>query len=345
MIQVVLNFFQRFSDGLLQRQREQKLFSHPLFVLAKKITQSVYFRIGASAFFLFIAFRTADLNLVVQQLRQVPIGVVAMLLVGHALFHVLSAVRWSILLVPQDQKISQSIFLKTIAATFLGNFYSLFLPTVIGGDVIKWTSLLDAGLSKKRLLVSVFVDRFVGLSSMILIGVCSVAFAYFFSIVTLPIQIVWLSGALSMCFAIAVAWVFGLVAVGRFIPFPQFRQFESYVQEHKMVLVKATAVSIIVQLFSFWMNWIGAIGLGLSISLLYICMISPLIALILVLPVSFSGLGAIEASYIFFYTQVGLVAEQILAWTSLNLVIKFLFAIIGWGLAQVLQYWGKEVQK
>lgn len=314
----------------------QKSMEHPALIQLKKIVQSIYFRVAASFFFLFLAFRIADITLIVEQLQNVPATVVIALILGNFFFFFLSALRWAVVVSNKNFPISKSLLIKIYIATLLGNFYSLFLPTVIGGDIIKWTAVLDSGLSKKRLMASVFVDRFIGLLSMIFIGVCAVFGAKVFTSIVLPQQVVWFSGALSMGFLGILAWMFGFLQFGRFLPFKQAKAVESFVYDHKDILLKAMGVSIIVQLVSFSMNWIGSMGVGISISLLYVAMFSPLISLILTLPISFSGLGATEASYIFFYSQIGLEPEQILAWTSLGLMIRFVFGIIGWGVAQGL---------
>ena len=72
--------------------------------------------------------------------------------------------RWFILLHSGGVKIS---FSDTTALTFTGLFSANFLPTTIGGDVVRLTGAMQMGYDRAVCLASIAADRLVGMLGMI----------------------------------------------------------------------------------------------------------------------------------------------------------------------------------
>ena len=98
---------------------------------------------------------------------RINLGVFAVVLGIFAIGQVIVALRWWLLLR------SQAIFIKFSAAVrlhFLGLFYNNFLPSSVGGDLVRaWyvTHHTDKGFEAA---LSVFVDRVIGLVSTLIIA-------------------------------------------------------------------------------------------------------------------------------------------------------------------------------
>jgi len=71
--------------------------------------------------------------------------------------------RWYALIRSAGVEIS---FLKTSALTFAGLFASNFLPTTIGGDVVRLVSAIQMGMDQALALASLAADRLIGMFGM-----------------------------------------------------------------------------------------------------------------------------------------------------------------------------------
>jgi hypothetical protein len=69
------------------------------------------------------------------------------------------------------------------------------------------------------------------------------------------------------------------------------------------------------------------IGAGMSLVQIYI--VVPVVALVLLLPISIGGFGAREQIYLFFFSQMGLVADKILAVSTVGGILGILNILIG----------------
>lgn len=74
-----------------------------------------------------------------------------------------AATRWHILLQSAGVEISLS---RSILLTFTGNFSSNFLPTTVGGDMVRLAGTIQMGYDRAICLASLVADRLVGLAGM-----------------------------------------------------------------------------------------------------------------------------------------------------------------------------------
>lgn len=72
--------------------------------------------------------------------------------------------RWHILLRSAEVEIP---FLRTAMLTFTGLFSSNFLPTTIGGDVVRLTGAMQLGYDRAICLASLVADRLIGMAGML----------------------------------------------------------------------------------------------------------------------------------------------------------------------------------
>ncbi|MCJ7693411.1 MAG: flippase-like domain-containing protein, partial [Sedimentisphaerales bacterium] len=91
----------------------------------------------------------------------------AAVLVIFALGQVLVALRWWILTKTQAIVIS---FSAAVRLQFLGLFYNNFLPGSVGGDLIRAWYVTKHTEKKFEAVLSVFVDRVIGLTSTLIIA-------------------------------------------------------------------------------------------------------------------------------------------------------------------------------
>ncbi|MFN8384197.1 MAG: lysylphosphatidylglycerol synthase transmembrane domain-containing protein [Anaerolineales bacterium] len=98
-------------------------------------------------------------------LRRVSIGYFLAAVVALTISRMFAATRWHILLESAGVKIS---LFRSIMLTFTGNFSSNFLPTTIGGDVVRLAGAMQLGYDRAICLASLVVDRLIGMAGMAL---------------------------------------------------------------------------------------------------------------------------------------------------------------------------------
>jgi glycosyltransferase 2 family protein len=102
-------------------------------------------------------------NAIVAAVRQIPLWrfLLATALIFVSRFLVIG--RWHLLL--RTAKLSIS-FVRTAALTFTGLFLNNFLPTTIGGDVVRFAGAAAMGYDSSIVLASLVADRLVGMVGM-----------------------------------------------------------------------------------------------------------------------------------------------------------------------------------
>lgn len=217
---------------------------------------------------------------------------------------VLSALRWKILLGAAGVSISLWRALRLYLGAF---FFNLFLPTSVGGDVVK---LFGVGGGTRLPVVagSILIERILGFGSLLGIGL------------TATFLVSSLGAARGALLLASAAFVAGLVVV-LFVPLPEvakegiagriLRGIRATALEvraygfHAKALVLGFLLSVSWQGGLVVVNWRLSEGLGGVCSFGAIAGIVPVAQAIAMIPVSFGGLGIREMGYEFFFGQSG----------------------------------------
>jgi uncharacterized membrane protein YbhN (UPF0104 family) len=171
-------------------------------------------------------------------------------------------------------------------------FSSNFLPTTIGGDVVRYAGAVRLGFDSAISLASLVVDRLVGMTGM--------AMALPFGI---PAYIPYLSPS-STSQAVALAWLQPLTS-----KFKRF--FQELLQALKVWLNKprslATSLGFtwVHMLCTFGTVSVLLVGMGESMPFWMIMGLWSATYFVTLLPVSINGMGVQELAITFFYVAVG----------------------------------------
>ena len=201
------------------------------------------------------------------------------------------------------------------ALTFIGYFFNNFMPTSVGGDLIKAYYISKKVKNKLLSYASVFVDRAAGMFSLVLIA--SVALV----IMRRDIQqrLIFLVVGLLFLFCIISALLFlnkellkklgscfGLARLLQALKldslFKKAYNAVNIYREHKAKVVQIFTLSLTAQFISFFNIYLLSVSLGVHIPFGKILLIMPIIAVLLMLPISFNGLGLREWAFIFFFS-------------------------------------------
>lgn len=96
-------------------------------------------------------------------LRRVSVGYFLLAVAALFISRIFAAGRWYVLLRSAGVDIP---FLRVLMLTFTGNFSSNFLPTTIGGDVVRLGGAMQMGYDRAICVASLVADRLVGLVGM-----------------------------------------------------------------------------------------------------------------------------------------------------------------------------------
>ena len=200
-------------------------------------------------------------------------------------------------------------FAEACNLTFVGYFFNNFLPTSVGGDIVK--AMCAARITKETVIsvTSVLMDRIFGLFTFILIP--SLTLLFFMSNVGnhwVPVIVYGLLIASLLCFflifnrGLARRFRFIESSLERFRFGKKLRQIYAELNDfknHKKTVFFAMTLSVIGQSVSILVLYLMARALGSNTALIYFFLLVPVVHLVSMLP-SLNGLGIREGAYTYF---------------------------------------------
>ena len=202
--------------------------------------------------------------------------------------------RWHVLLVSAGILISSR---NSLRITFAGLFATNFLPTTIGGDVIRLAGAIRLKFDAAVCAASLVVDRLVGMAGMAMVlPLCLPALPKFTAAARQPIIVMLTSTSNKM-------WE-GLVNKSR-ASIHKIRQAFELWRKNPGSLVFSLAWSWVHMLSVFSILWLLFYGLGESISFWLVGGLYSLVYFFTLIPISINGYGLQEISMTFVFYQIG----------------------------------------
>ncbi len=228
----------------------------------------------------------------------------------------LNAVKWRILLQAQSIRVPLRVLL---GYTFVGVFFNNFLPANVGGDVMRSYGLARYTARLADAAVSVIVDRVVGLIAYMsaavvaaLIVVNTVEGNHDLQIVEYVafLALVTIVGGFGVLLSRRLRALAGrLFQSGWLAPLaPVYGRISDAFGAYRFrygTLGLAFLVALGGLMLTNLVNWLLAEALGGGVPLIYICLFNPLIALVLLIPISIGGIGVNQNAYPFFFGLLG----------------------------------------
>ena len=291
-----------------------------------------------SATLLTALFWRVDRDTFFRTLQMLPLKVFLGCAGLYILGYVISTFRWQRLLLAEGIRLP---LWQLILVYFKASFYNLFLPTLIGGDIVRGYTIYRITQGHDASLASILADRLSGFAALVGIAMVALAVGYrqmrdpqaagmiltvavvFVAVVTLLLHNRMKDGASS---------VFRTVGLTRFqVKFQAMVEALQRYSRHRRVLGQAILLSVLLQsLIIVTYFWIGT-SLNLGIPMAYFFLYVPLITVAAMLPISVAGLGVRESSAVYFFAKVGVESAAALTmsliWFSLTLVISSLGAL------------------
>lgn len=257
----------------------------------------------------------------------------------YLLMILISAWRWRLLLRAQDIAVQTGTLVRSyLVATFFNNF----LPSNIGGDVIRVRDTAAAAGSKTLATTVVLMDRGIGLLGLVFVAAVGASLTARASVTLGP------GGP-------ALLWLACLIGVGVAVPILLWPQHvtrllhplkaihQDWVEERLARLVEAIArfrqapgalalgllgaVGVQAVLVAFYAAI--AYALQVPIPVTHLAILVPLSFVVQMAPVSVNGFGVREATFGVYFTRLGLPLESALAVSLVGAVLVMVFSLSG----------------
>ena len=244
-------------------------------------------------------------------------------------------IRWDMLL----KASGVSVPVKTLLKSFCGGlFFNVFLPSTIGGDVVKTLDLAAHTSKAKEVASTVFLDRLSGYVALVIVvlAACIVGWRYVEDR-TVLYSIAVITGVLiSILLVLFNRFVYNFV--NGLLYSPTAGRIRTSIQEvheemhslgkKKKILFYNLCLSLVVQLLGPVSTYLICRSLGSEINFMYFLIFPPIIGAITLLPISIGGLGLRDASTVYFFAKAGLPGNIAFAMSLLGFFIIVVIASV-----------------
>ena len=252
---------------------------------------------------------------------------------------VVSAWRWDLLLKAQHVHLRFGTLLNSfLVATFFNNF----LPSNIGGDVVRIRDTSRAAGSKTAATTIILVDRGIGLLGLVFVAAVGATMAARVSDAVGPLGpgVLWL--ILAGAIALATPVLLMPDRVTRALR-PLRALHQEWVEERiarlssslarfgktPRALIACFGGAILVQAVLVFFYAAIARAIHLDVPLFHLAIIVPVSFIVQMAPISVNGFGVREATFVFYFRQLGIPIEPALALSFIGAALVMLFSVTG----------------
>jgi hypothetical protein len=225
----------------------------------------------------------------------------------------LMAWRWFVLLRPLG--VTLPPFRTILRIFFVSTFVGTFLPASVGGDAVRAYSLSRHGVSAGDAVASVFLDRMLGVLSLLLMAVQALVFARALAAdVGVLLALMVTTGACAVTTVLVFSDRAEILAarVLEALPWQRarrlaegvvgaMRRYSSYHRDLAVVLVASVGVQILRVVQAYYLG--VALGIHQPITMYFTFV--PLILLVMLLPITVNGVGTSQAAFVWLFGRAG----------------------------------------
>lgn len=233
----------------------------------------------------------------------------------------LMAWRWLVLLRPLG--VTLPPFGTILRIFFVSTFVGTFLPASIGGDAVRAYGLSRHRVSAGDAVASVFLDRMLGVLSLLLMAVQALVFARALAAdVGVLLALMVTTGACVVTTVLVFSDRAEILAarVLEALPWQRarrlaegvvgaMRRYSSYHGDLAVVLVASIGVQILRVVQAYYLG----IALGIQQPLTVYFTFVPLILLVMLLPITVNGVGTSQAAFVWLFGRAGSTAAEAFA--------------------------------
>lgn len=295
-------------------------------------------KIAVSAGLLAVLFSRVDFSALWARARTASLVWLGASISLYLLMVLVSAWRWGVLL----HAVRVVAPLKRLFTSFLvATFFNNFLPSNIGGDVVRIADSAKPAGSKTVATLVVLADRSIGLLGLLLVAALGASLA-----AQLPgtgvigPSILWLILAAGVTTAAVLIWHPSLLVtllrpIRRVHPEWIGERLErlggllACFRQSPSALARCFAGAVVVQLVL--VGFYVAVARSMTIPVTYwqMALIVPMTFLVQMIPMSMNGFGVREATFAYYFTRIGLSIEQALLVSFMGAAMMIVFSLSG----------------
>jgi len=220
----------------------------------------------------------------------------------------------------------------------IGLFFNNFLPTGIGGDVLRIYNLVKDTGDRTISFASVITERLLGIASTLILTIFSFTILHdqFENNLLLYLALIMMAGVI-LFFNIAFSQKLELpieilcnkitfLRLGERIQ--KFLEAIRFYSNSKIIYLKILFISIISQTLIITKTYLLALALGIDVAYEYLFLVVPITFLLMMFP-SINGIGFRDGGYVVFLAYIGISKAEALSLSFLTLLIPMLISIGG----------------
>ena len=264
--------------------------------------------------------------------------------------HFLGFLRWRMLL----KAAGINVPLRRLISSFSGGvFFSIFLPSTIGGDIVRATDLAGHTRKTKEVIATVFLDRLSGYIGLVFVIIPALLLGrnlvldkvVFSSVFVISIILISILSVLFNSFIYS--------KITKFLSTPGAGKIKEAIKNmhqeihlfrnHKRAIFFNLVISFFIQLIMPLTIYFIGLSLCIKINLIYYFIFIPIIGAITLLPIAIGGLGLREGLFVIYFAKAAVVKQLALAMSLLSFSFIVFYAAIG-GIIYVLTVHHRRVQ-
>ena len=301
--------------------------------MTKKLLVSIKILIAATL--LYFLFTLIDFDQFVENIKKVKVSLVILAVFLYFPSVYIAVLRWNGIL--RHFKI---IFHKSqlVALYLTSGFLSNFLPTSVGGDAYKYLYMQKAYSNfKKEILSSIILERGFGFLSLFIVNI--ILIFPFRKIITSNSSILAIEAIISIIFA---GFLCTLITKNRLISALDkstinvllFKRIKAFIK----TLTSITEKRIIINsfLYSFFSIALTSVSFyllfysfGYKLNIFYITLVSSVVNIFSVLPISLNSIGISEGLCVFLFSVYGIKPEVSLGVALMGRILLILLRLLG----------------
>lgn len=259
--------------------------------------RGIALRAGGSAIILLLLFRFLPLAQLWERMRRVSAEQWLVVLLGYMCAHLIAATKWRLMVNLAGAGLNWK---QAARCYFAGLFSNLFLPSLVGGDVVRAGLGLKLGRSRAGVLLGSFLDRLLDVTAMALVAGTG-ALLVPGALTDKSRRIFWFVAAvlaLALGGAMAALWLLAR----RGVPFQvrrklvKLRRAGRAMAQQKQYVLLALSLGLTTQMTFITMMAVLAAACGLHLEYRLWIFAFPLAKIAALTPVTLGGIGVREAA-------------------------------------------------
>ena len=284
----------------------------------------------------YLIVRKVDIPSVIIQARKVSFSIF-IFTVSFSIFRTwLSGLRWEMLHPNRENGMSKWSYFRL---SMLSHLFNLFMPGALGGDIVKTAYAFNEGQGQKvKKVIGVFVDRVIGLISIMILGMMALLFSHK-GLPISPWQVFLLfmvsGGFIFFLFSSRVVGFFeditGRIKFAKRIVSPLFKNWKESIEYYKKNprrVFYSLALCIPIHMISFIVYFVFAKSMGMEIKFFEMVFAIAIMWLITAVPISIGGMGVRELSLVWLLGLFGVPSEQAVSLAVLGYINAIIKSVI-----------------